>query len=261
MVGKIDAIGTVTLESKSAIEAAEAAYDALTSEQKAQVTNYAKLTAARAAYDKLAAESRPVAPILPSTPSVPSIPSTPSVPSKPSKPAEPEKPAASFTDVKGHWAEDDIAYAVANGLMNGTGNSQFSPNVATTRGMIVTILARLEGVNTDGTGSWYAVGREWAVKLGISDGSDMEGQITREQLATMLYRYAQMKGYNTTARASLNGFADASGVSDWAAEAMQWAVSVGLIGGRTSTTLVPQGTATRAEVAAILHRFVVNVAN
>ena len=120
--------------------------------------------------------------------------------------------------------------------------------------MIVTILARMEGVNTSGT-PWYARGREWAMENGISDGTNMEGKITREQLAAMLYRYAKMKGYDVSASASLSDYTDASSVSSWALEAMQWAVGAGLINGRTAATLAPQGNATRAEVASILMRF------
>ena len=139
--------------------------------------------------------------------------------------------------------------------MNGTGANAFNPNADTTRSMIVTILARMEGVNTSGGVTWYTAGRAWAMENGISDGTNMEGKITREQLAAMLYRYAKMKGYDVSASASLSGYADASSVSGWATDAMRWAVSAGLINGRTATTLAPQGNATRAEVASILMRF------
>ena len=90
---------------------------------------------------------------------------------------------------------------------------------------------------------------------GISDGTNMTGKITREQLAAMLYRYAKMKGYDVSASADISGYTDASSVSSWATDAMRWAVSAGLINGRTATTLAPQGNATRAEVASILMRF------
>ena len=138
--------------------------------------------------------------------------------------------------------------------MNGTSASAFSPNANTTRSMIVTILARLDGVNTSGN-PWYAAGREWAMNNGISDGTNMEGEITREQLAAMLYRYAKLKGYDVSASADISGYEDASSASSWAKEAMQWAVGAGLINGRTATTLALQGNATRAEAAAILMRF------
>ncbi len=151
-------------------------------------------------------------------------------------------------------SKDAIEYAVANGLMKSTGTGLFSPNANTTRGMIVTILARLEGVDTSKGAMWYEAGQQWAMKLGISDGTNMDGQITREQLATMLYRYAQMKGYDVSARASLSAFADAGSVSEWAQEAMQWAVGVGLIQG-SDNQLTPTASATRAQVATILQRF------
>ena len=161
-----------------------------------------------------------------------------------------------FTDVsKSDWFYDDVMYVYEKGLMNGTGAGTFGPNADTTRGMIVTILARMEGVNTSGGATWYARGREWAMNAGVSDGTNMDGSITREQLAAMLYRYAKMKGCDASASASLSGYTDASSVSGWAKEAMQWAVAVGLINGRGASTLAPQGNATRAEVASILMRF------
>ena len=161
-----------------------------------------------------------------------------------------------FTDVaSGSWYYDGVKYVCDNGLMNGTSANEFNPNANTTRSMIVTILARMEGVNTSGGATWYTAGRAWAMENGISDGTNMEGKITREQLAAMLYRYAKMKGYDVSASASLSGYTDASSVSGWATDAMRWAVSAGLINGRTATTLAPQGNATRAEVASILMRF------
>ena len=155
----------------------------------------------------------------------------------------------------GSWYYDGVKYVCDNGLMNGTSANEFNPNANTTRSMIVTILARMEGVNTSGGATWYAAGREWAMGAGISDGTNMTGKITREQLAAMLYRYAKMKGYDVSASADISGYTDASSVSSWATDAMRWAVSAGLINGRTATTLAPQGNATRAEVASILMRF------
>ena len=137
--------------------------------------------------------------------------------------------------------------------MNGTGNGTFSPNADTTRGMIVTMLARLEGVSTSGT-PWYAAGQKWAMDAGISDGTNMTGAITREQLAAILFRYAKQKGYDVSKSADLNGFADADAVSGYATDAMRWAVASGLIQGSNSK-LNPKGTATRAQVATILMRF------
>ena len=159
-----------------------------------------------------------------------------------------------FTDVwRGDWYYDGVRYVYDNDLMNGTSGTVFSPNADTTRGMIVTILARLDGVNTSGT-PWYEAGCEWAMRNGISDGTNMEGKITREQLAAMLCRYAKLKGCDVSASADISGYADASAVSDWASGAMRWAVSQSLIQGSNSR-LRPQANATRAEVATILMRF------
>ena len=193
-------------------------------------------------------------------------PITPPTPSKPTKPStkptdEPAKPDASkFVDVsKNNWYFDAVQYVLESGLMNGTSANEFSPNADTTRGMIVTILARMEGVNTSGGATWYTAGRAWAMENGISDGTNMEGKITREQLAAMLYRYAKMKGYDVSASASLSGYADASSVSGWAKEAMQWAVGSGLIQG-SGNALTPQANASRAQIATILMRFAQSIA-
>ena len=137
--------------------------------------------------------------------------------------------------------------------MNGTGIGTFSPNADTTRGMIVTMLARLEGQNTSGT-PWYAAGQKWAMDNGISDGTNMTGAITREQLAAILFRYAKQKGYDVSKSVELNGFVDANTVSGYATEAMQWAVANGLIQG-SNNKLSPKATASRAQVATILMRF------
>lgn len=159
-----------------------------------------------------------------------------------------------FTDVwRGDWYYDGVRYVYDNNLMNGTSGTEFSPNAATTRGMIVTILARMDGVNTRGT-PWYEAGREWAMWNGISDGTNMEGKITREQLAAMLTRYAALKNRDVSAIASISAYADASNVSNWAVDAMRWAVGEGLIQG-SNNHLRPQSNATRAEVATILMRF------
>ena len=159
-----------------------------------------------------------------------------------------------FTDVwRGDWYYDGVRYVYDNDLMNGTSGTEFSPNAATTRGMIVTILARMDGVNTSGT-PWYEAGREWAMWNDISDGTNMEGKITREQLAAMLTRYAALKNRDVSAIASISAYADASNVSNWAVDAMRWAVGEGLIQG-SNNHLRPQSNATRAEVATILMRF------
>lgn len=188
----------------------------------------------------------------------PIIPVTPVTPSKPSQKPDTDKDLP-FTDVSANnWFYDGVKYAYENGLMNGTSSNAFSPNANTTRGMIVTILARVEGVNTNGT-PWYAAGQKWAMDNGISDGTNMPGVITREQLATILYRYAKQKGYDVSKSAALTAFSDADKVSGYAAEAMQWAVAEGLLQG-SNGKLNPQGSATRAQVATILMRFMEKIA-
>ena len=152
------------------------------------------------------------------------------------------------------WYFGAVQYVTENGLMNGTGNG-FEPNLATSRAMIWTILARMSNVNTASGGEWYAVAQQWAKKNGVSDGTMPNGTITREQLAAMLYRYAVSKGMvKAPVTANLSIFADASSVSTYANEAMQWAVSTGLINGMDGK-LNPQGSATRAQVATMLMRF------
>ena len=188
----------------------------------------------------------------------PIIPVTPVTPGKPSQKPDTGKNLP-FTDVSANnWFYDGVKYAYENGLMNGTSSNAFSPNANTTRGMIVTILARVEGVNTNGT-PWYAAGQKWAMDNGISDGTNMPGVITREQLATILYRYAKQKGYDVSKSTALTGFSDADKVSGYASEAMQWAVAEGLLQG-SNGKLNPQGSATRAQVATILMRFMEKIA-
>ncbi len=160
-----------------------------------------------------------------------------------------------YGDVQpGDWFFGAVQYVTVNGLMNGTGKG-FEPNLATSRAMIWTILARMSDVNTASGGEWYAVAQQWAIANGVSDGTMPNGTITREQLAAMLYRYAVSKGMvKGPATADLSVFADANSVSSYAVEAMQWAVSTGLIGGMDGK-LNPQGSATRAQVATMLMRF------
>ena len=160
-----------------------------------------------------------------------------------------------YADVQANdWYFGAVQYVTENGLMNGTGNG-FEPNLATSRAMIWTILARMSGVNTASGGEWYAVAQQWAQANGVSDGTMPNGTITREQLAAMLYRYAVSKGMvKGPATADLSVFADANSVSSYAVEAMQWAVSTGLINGMDGK-LNPQGSATRAQVATMLMRF------
>lgn len=160
-----------------------------------------------------------------------------------------------YADVQTNdWYFGAVQYVTENGLMNGTGNG-FEPNLATSRAMIWTILACMSDVNTASSGEWYAVAQQWAIANGVSDGTMPNGTITREQLAAMLYRYAVSKGMvKGPATADLSVFADANSVSNYAVEAMQWAVSTGLIGGMDGK-LNPQGSATRAQVATMLMRF------
>ena len=190
---------------------------------------------------------------VPVEPVTPVIPVTPAAPAK--NPFNLDAGKAKFTDVSDNaWYASAVNYAVDKGLMNGTGEGKFSPEAATTRGMIVTILARLDGKNTSGN-PWYLAGQRWAMEYEISDGTKMESAITREQLVTMLFRYAVKNGLEAVTLAeNLSRFTDASDVSAWAVPAMQWAVGQGLIQG-SNGQLRPQANASRAEVATILMRF------
>lgn len=244
-VEKINAIGTVTINSGDAINAAKAAVSRLSADQ--------LKTFPQELLDKLA-EAERIYHLLTEGGDTPVLPVTPSKP-KDDKPTT----GSSFTDVPaGSWYEEAVNYVHEKGLMNGTSSNAFSPNANTTRGMIVTILARVEGVNTNGT-PWYAAGQKWAMDNGISDGTNMPGVITREQLATILYRNAKQKGYDVSKSAALTAFSDADKVSGYAAEAMQWAVAEGLLQG-SNGKLNPQGSATRAQVATILMRFMEKIA-
>lgn len=160
--------------------------------------------------------------------------------------------AKDFTDTRNHWAEDAIDFATAHELFAGTTETTFTPDSPMTRAMLMTVLARFDGEDTTGGSVWYEKGMAWAVHSGVSDGSNPGGSITREQLATMLYRYAGSPAVD----GSLADFPDADSVSDYAVDAMCWAVSTGIIGGMGDGTLNPQGSATRAQVAAILMRYV-----
>nr|WP_297200664.1 chitobiase/beta-hexosaminidase C-terminal domain-containing protein [uncultured Flavonifractor sp.] len=158
-----------------------------------------------------------------------------------------------FVDVPStHWGADAVGFVASRTLFSGTGEQTFSPDAPMNRGMIVTVLARLEGVDTASNPVWYEAGRQWAVAKGISDGAHLDQDLTREQLALMLYRYAGQPASAGT----LSGYTDGDKVSDWAVQAMGWAVNEGLISGGGNHTLDPQGQATRAQVAAILQRFI-----
>lgn len=179
-----------------------------------------------------------------------------------------------FTDVReADWFYDDVVYAYENGLFSGTSDTTFSPNASMTRAMLVTVLYRLEGQPTVSgrsgfsdvkLNSYYEDAVTWAADNGIVNGTGAttfspNTNVTREQMAAILYRYAQYKQYGTTASASLNGFSDAAKVSTYAKAPLSWAFAEKLVNG-SEGRLLPTGNATRAQVAAILHRFVENVA-
>ena len=176
-----------------------------------------------------------------------------------------------FTDVsQKDWFYGDVMFVYENGLMLGTGKTLFSPHGTATRGMMATILWRMKGSPapkgknsfTDvEAGKWYADAITWTAENGIfaGYGKDKFGPddpITREQLAAIFYRYADYKGYDLTVKGNLDKFKDADKITDYAKTAMQWAVGSGLVKGKSGNLLDPQGTATRAEIAAMLHRFI-----
>lgn len=167
-----------------------------------------------------------------------------------------------FDDVAdNYWGAEAVDFTSSRELFAGTSATTFAPDTAMTRAMIVTVLARFEGVDTTTGDTWYEAGQQWAMQNGVSDGSNMDASLTREQLATMLYRYAQSKGYDTTQGGmAIREYADFEQISDYAVEAMTWAVNTGLISGTSTTTLSPQGLATRAQVATILMRFIEGMA-
>lgn len=175
-----------------------------------------------------------------------------------------------FTDIsKNDWFYDDVMFVFTNGLMVGTGDATFSPEISTSRAMIAVTLWRMEGEPaakganpyTDvENGAWYTEAITWANENGIAEGYgngcfQPETPVTREQLAAFFYRYAAYKGYDITITGSLDHFNDKDNVSEWAKDTMAWAVGYGLIGGKGNNMLDPQGEATRAEFAAMLQRF------
>ena len=234
----ISAIGTVTEKSAEKLDAARDAYEKLTDAQKKQVSNYEELTRAEAAFNEL-------------------------------------NGGVPFTDVKDHWGLPGIRFAYEKGLMNGVGGRTFDPDGTLNRAMVATMLYRLAGepetaaasAFTDvPAGEWYAKAVAWASENGIVNGVgggkfDPLASITREQLAAMLYRYAQYKKYDVSVGEDTNilSYDDAQEISAYAVPAIQWACGAGLIQGRTVRTIVPQGTATRAEAATIFLRLQENV--
>ena len=186
-----------------------------------------------------------------------------------------EAPDLPFSDVtESDWFYDAVTYAYENGLMDGVGMGLFAPNSETTRAQLVTILHRLAGQPAPSgdsgfsdveTGTWYTDAVAWAAQNGIVNGvSDTQfvpgDDITREQLAVILYRYATYQGYDVSQRADLSGFVDAGTISTYAQEALSWANAQGLVLGFEDDSLRPQGTATRAQIAAVLMRFCQTVA-
>ena len=189
---------------------------------------------------------------------------------EPDEPEEPEKDELPFVDVEGgDWFYDSVYYVYANGLMDGVENNRFAPNTATNRAMLATILYRLAGQPdvsgempfTDvAAGTWYTDAVLWAAQNGIVNGLGENtfapmNTLTREQLVTMLYRYAEAEGYDVSAAADLSGYPDADKVQTYAQEAMSWAVAEGIVAGMDDGTLNPAGNATRAQIATILMRF------
>lgn len=185
-------------------------------------------------------------------------------------------PVMSFTDVtEWDWYHSAVHYVYENGMMSGTSDTAFSPDMDTSRGMLVTVLHRLEGAPGAAAagfpdvpqGEYYARAVDWAYANGVVSGYGgnesgtfgPNNPITREQLASILYRYAGKKGADVTARGDLSTFADQGAVSDYARESVAWAVGAGLISGMGDGTINPSGTATRAQVATILMRYCQNI--
>ena len=157
-----------------------------------------------------------------------------------------------FIDVfENDWFYDDVKYVHQNGLFAGTSANTFSPQMPMSRAMVFTVLARMAGIETEGGETWYSLALEWAVETGLTDGTNPEENVTREQLVTLLWRSAGSPSASTAL-----DFPDADSVSDYAAEAMVWAVSLDILNGDGNGVLNPLGEATRAEVAAVLHRFI-----
>ena len=184
-------------------------------------------------------------------------PDTPYVP-EPEQPEEPEVPAFPFYDVPtSAWYYTAVKFVYDNKLMDGVDTYEFAPNDTLTRAMVWTIIARMSGVDTTGGNTWYAKAQEWVITNGISDGENPTAAITREQLVTMLYRYAQIKGYDVSVGENTNilSYVDATSISEYAVAAFQWACGSGLTEGDENGALTPLATATRAQAAAMIMRF------
>lgn len=173
-------------------------------------------------------------------------------------PADQQGDTIQYDDVTpDSWYENAVRFVSTRGLMEGTGG-KFSPDAPMSRGMFITALAKLERIELGGSEDEYAAA-EWGIKNGLTDGSKLDGSITREQLVTMLYHYAQLRGRDTAAVGDISAFSDSGSVSAWAVDSMTWAVSKGLISGRTATSLVPQGVVTKAEGAALLKNYLMQI--
>ena len=177
-----------------------------------------------------------------------------------------------FLDVsEDAWYYEAVDFVFYNGLMNGLSDSQFAPEDTTTRAMMVQVIYNIMGRPENrplpepfedvAWDAWYAEAIKWAKWNGLVEGVSEthfapNAPVTREQMVTMFYRFANALGMDTTARADLSAYTDGNRVSDWADDAMGWAVNAGIINGMTETTLVPQGNSTRAQIATVLQRFV-----
>ena len=172
------------------------------------------------------------------------------------KPDQPSK--SGFVDVpENSWYADAADFVAQRGLMSGVGENFFGGSQNTTRAMLMTILARMDGQDVTGGATWYEKAMNWAKQTGVSDGTMPEVNITREQLATMLYSYAKLKGMDPIPNGmALSKFRDADSISTWASEAVSWAAYSGIISGRSNGTVDPQAGATRAEMAVMLQQFV-----
>lgn len=161
-----------------------------------------------------------------------------------------------FADVPAsHWASGSVAFATSRELFSGTSETTFDPDSDMTRAMIVTVLARCYGVDTTTGGEWYEAGAQWAVENGVSDGTNLDNSVTREQIVTMLWR---LVGSPVVDESVLSSYPDSASISEWAVQAMAWAVDIGIIAGNDTGKLLPQGNATRAQVATMLQRYLEN---
>ncbi len=175
---------------------------------------------------------------------------------------EPDVPDFPFTDVKaGQWFYEAVKYVYGEGIMNGMDRYTFEPNGSLTRAMVWTMLARLDGVDTEGGATWYSKAQDWAMSLDVSDGTNPMGEITRQELVTMLWRYAYVCDADMTLGDDTNilSYIDIDKVSDWAVEAFQWCCGAGIIEGDENGALNPTAGCTRAEAAAMFMRLCKNV--